>query len=375
MEMISSEFAWMGETELMNQVKTVFFCPFDVTNDIFNYIRAWVGSLDPMGGVIVCGNSSGVERYTLRLLLSKGFAVIVPLATTIPENLAELNLGWRLSNEKSLRLLDGAFAEHRLLLVASKENVSVSMPTGRSIGIRNRWMMETGDRFVVALRRENDYFDRLVLGRDVMFLCEEVPAKVEELEGDHIEARTCESGQDVAGNQTRDLKRDALSMGWEIYRKLKAGEGLGAEGALTAMVNRYLALDIEHPSLLHSLMLMVVARNYSDCSDFDFMGFVRQWSVKNLRPEDWKCFKNRDGQWLPSLAEKCMTKMVRQMPSRNMMSLDYGRPFDSRLLHEWLDEAMNRYPKNKRHLKNALKLAYYEHDGAMIDHYKKMLAV
>lgn len=371
METISSEFAYIGETELMNQVKTVFFCPFNVTDDIFKYIRTWVGELDPMSGVVVCGNSSGVERYTLRLLLNKGFAVIVPLATTIPDNLTELNLGWRLSNEESLRMLDVAFAEHRLLLVASKENVSVSTPTGRTLGIRNRWMLETGDRFVVALRRENDYFDRLVLGRDALFLCEEV----EEQDGDLIKVRAGENVQDIAGSQTRDLKRDALSMGWEIYRKLKAGVGLGNAEALAAMVNRYLALDIEHPSLLHSLILMVVARKYSECDDFDFMGFVRQWSVKNLRPEDWKCFKNKEGRWLPSLAEKCMTKMVKQMPSRNMMSLDYGRSFDSRLLHEWLDEAMSRYPRNRKHLKNALKLAYFEHDGAMIDHYKKMLAV
>lgn len=356
MEMLSNQVAYFGETELMNQKKTVFFCPFDVTDDIFKYIRAWVTSLDAMSGVIVCGNSSGIERYTLRLLLNKGFAVIVPLATTIPENLEELNLGWKLSNEESTRMLNKAFAEHRLLLVAAKENVSVSTPTGRTLAIRNRWMRENGEQFVVALRHENDYLDRLVLGKKTQFLCEVAPAQ-------------------SAADGVDNTKKDALSMGWEIFRMLKEGEGLNTQEALSALLDRYLSLDIEHPSLLHSLILMVVARNYSSRTDFDFMAFVRQWSVKNLRPEDWKKFKNKDGRYLPSLAEKCMTLMLRQMPTRNMMSLDYGRPYDSTLLHEWLDEALSRYPRNKRHLKSALKLAYYEHNGAMIDHYKKLLAV
>lgn len=359
MEVLSEQVAYIGETGLMNRKKTVFLCPFEVTNDIFNYIRAWIDSLNPMADVIVCGNSMGVERYTLRLLLNKGFAVIVPLATTIPENLEELNLGWKLSNEESTHILNKAFDEHRLLLVASKENISVSTPTGRTLAIRNRWMMETGDVFVVAMRHENDYLDRLVLGRNALFLCEDAPTQ-----------KTPSTHP-----YSRDAKKDALSMGWEIYRKLKDGEGRFNQEILTTMVNRYLSLDIEHPSLLHSLMLMVVARDYSNRDDFDFMAFVRQWSVKNLRPEDWKHFKNQDGRYLPSLAEKCMSKMIKQMPSRNMMSLDYGRPYDSRLLHEWLDEALSRYPQNKKHLKNALKLAYYEHDGAMINHYKKMLAV
>ncbi|MCQ2324556.1 MAG: hypothetical protein MJZ53_06940 [Paludibacteraceae bacterium] len=319
-------------------------------NDIFNYVRTWVGSQDPMSGVVVCGNSSGVERYTLRLLLNKGFAVIVPLATTIPENLEELNLGWKLSNEESTRMLNKAFEEHRLLLVASKENVSVSVPTGRTLAIRNRWMMEAGESFVVALRRENDYFDRLVLGRNVTYLCEEAPLD-------------------------DSKKKDALSMGWEIYRKLKNKSEITDCESLTSMVNRYLALDIEHPSLLHSLILMVIARNYTEYVAFDFMGFVRQWSIKNLRPEDWKHYKSKDGRYLPSLAEKCMSTMLKQMPSRNMMSLDYGRPFDSVLLHEWLDEALNRFPRNKKHLRNALKLAYFEHDREMIDRYQKMLAI
>lgn len=374
MEMFSEQVAFSGEPELMNQKKTVFFCPFDVRDDIFKYIRAWLGGLDPMAGVIVCGNSSGVERYTLRLLLNKGFAVIVPLATTIPENLEEFNLGWKVSNEESTRMMNKAFDEHRLLLVASKENVSVSTPTGKTIGIRNRWMMEVGDRFVVAMRHENDYFDRLLLGRNTVFLCEK-PRLVQDPNLVLSEVQTAECQQPNSRHFVRDAKKDALSMGWEIYRKLKAGIAFDDEAALSSMVNRYLALDIEHPSLLHSLILLVIARNYSSHSGFDFMAFVRQWSVKNLRPEDWKHFKNKDGRYLPSLAEKCMSRMLRQMPSRNMMSLDYGRPYDTGLLHEWLDEAMSRYPRNKKHLQNALKLAYYEHDHEGIDRYRKMLAV
>jgi len=192
MKQSSEQFNFFGSTELMQQYKSVFFCPFDVTNEVFKHIRKWVASLDPSAGAIVCGNSTGVERFTLRLLLKKGFAVILPLATTIPENLEELNLGWRISNEESTQMLNQAFDEKRLLLVASTENVSVSTPTRHTLLTRNGWMRRIGSRFVLAMReelalsQERGYFDHLLWGKNVtvltdLFAFESEPAKSEEL--------------------------------------------------------------------------------------------------------------------------------------------------------------------------------------------------
>lgn len=352
MKTLNEEFNFIGEQELLNQQKTVFFCPYEVTDDIFQNIRDWIASLDPMVSVIVCGNSSGVERYTLRLLLNKGFAVILPLATTIPENLEELNLGWKLSNEESTKMICRAMDEHRLLIVSSKENVSVSVPTRKTMAIRCEWMRKVGDLFIVACHRDFDYYDRLLLGKPVYALC-----------------NAAQEATDATAQ-----RQDALRMGWDIYRLLKNPTEISLE-MLNCLTARYLSLDIEHPSLLHSLMLTTVSLNYSEWVGFDYLGFIRAWSLQNLRPEDWKGFKSQSGHYLPSLAERCLSRLFKKMPSRNMLSLDYGQPFDTQLAHQWIEAALQHSPKNQRHLKKALRLAYYEHDRERIEYYKQLLAV
>jgi len=164
MEKYSQQFNHFGSTELMQQTKTVFFCPFNVTDDVFDHIREWIASLDPTTDTIVCGNSTGIERFTLRILLNKGFSVILPLATTIPENLEEINLGWKLSNKETINILNRAFDEKRLLMVSWIGNESVSVPTSQTLCKRNEWMREVGNHFVVAAHQKHDYFDHLLNG-------------------------------------------------------------------------------------------------------------------------------------------------------------------------------------------------------------------
>lgn len=357
MKELSNQFNYFGKTTLMNLPKTVFFCPFDVTNDIFKYIREWVASLDPMADVIVCGNSTGIERFTLRLLLNKGFSVILPLATTIPENLEELNLGWKLTNEASTKILNRAFDEGRLLLVSSVENVSVSVPTKKTLLVRDEWMREVGTRFTVAAHQEFGYYDRLLLGKEYTSLSE----------------ITIQQDED----EEAELKRQqyATRMGWQIYRCLKKLDGTEPMTMVNNLLNRYLQLEISHPSLLHSLILTWVASYYSTHEGFDFPGFLRSWSIQNLRPEDWKGQMNKDGKFIPSLAERCVARLFLSFPSKHMMSTNYGRPFDTNLAHLWLDAAMEHAPKNLFHIRKALRLAYYERDGEKIAYYKQMLAV
>lgn len=354
MENFNEQFNFIGNVELLNLQNTVFFCPFEVTNDVFKYIRQWVDSLRNDEDVVVCGNSTGVERFTLRLLLNKGFAVILPLATTIPGALEELNLGWKLSNEESTKMLNDAFDARRLLIVSSKENVSVSVPTRKTVQIRDEWMREIGDSFVIAAGREFDYYDRFLLGRPVIALSAALP---EEDEEDLAEMR----------------RQESVRMGWSIYRRLKAG--IESSEVLNQLVARYLQLDIERPSLLHSLVLMAVAVNYSDRESFDFQSFLRTWSIQNLRPEDKLGYRSKEGKFLPSLADRCVSRLFRQMPSREMMSLGYNRPFDTTLVHQWLDVVLQQSPNNQRNVRKALRLAYYEHDGAKIDYYKQRLAM
>lgn len=370
MKTMNEQFNYVGEQELMNQTKTVFFCPYEVNDEVFNRIREWIASLDPMDGVIVCGNSTGVERFTLRLLLNKGFAVILPLATTIPDALDELNIGLKLSKEESAKILCKAIDEHRLLLVSSAMNVSVSVPTGKTLAIRSEWMREVGNQFVVACHRDFDYYDRLLLGKPVYALCNDTQATLEITASDASK----EINSSLKAADTTILRQEALRMGWDIYRLLKKTDEMTPE-MLNSLTARYLSLDIEHPSLLHSMMLMVVSRCYSTWSEFDYLEFVRTWSLLNLRPEDWKGFKSQSGHYLPSLVDCCLSRMFRQMPSRNLMTLDYGRPFDTQLAHQWIEAALQHFPKNQRHIKKALRLAYYEHDSERIEYYKQLLAV
>ncbi len=161
-------FNYFGEQDLMKVKKTVFFCPYDVPESIFKSIHQWIRSLNPETDCIVCGNSTGIERYTLRLLLRKKFPVILPLATVIPQCLEELNLGWKMTDTETMELLDEALTEHRLLMAASTENVSVSTPTKRTILLRNYWMRWVGNHFVLGCR--NGYFEHLLWKHDVEVL-------------------------------------------------------------------------------------------------------------------------------------------------------------------------------------------------------------
>ncbi len=158
-------FNYFGEQALLDEKKTVFFCPYNVSDTVFKYIHEWIRTLAPGRDCVVCGNSTGIERYTLRLLLRKKISVILPLATVIPQYLEELNIGWKLTNQESQEMLDEALTERRLLMVASTENVSLSTPTKRTILLRNYWMRWVGNHFVLVCNDKNGYFEHLLWKR------------------------------------------------------------------------------------------------------------------------------------------------------------------------------------------------------------------
>jgi hypothetical protein len=163
-------FNYFGEQALLQEKKTVFFCPYDVPKSIFKSIHEWIRTLVPGKDCVVCGNSTGVERYTLRLLLRKKISVILPLATVIPQCLEELNIGWKLTEQESVEMLDEALTERRILMVASTENVSVSVPTKRTMILRNYWMRWVGNRFILACNGKGGYFKHLLWKREVEVL-------------------------------------------------------------------------------------------------------------------------------------------------------------------------------------------------------------
>ncbi len=239
----TSEFLFFGEQNLLQQPKTVFFTPFKGEENIFKAVQGWMRTLDPMAGCIVCGNSTGLERFALRKLLQRGFAVIVPLATTIPTVLEEMNIGWKLKDEESVAILSQALEEHRLLLVASTENVSVSTPTSKTIAIRNEWMRTYGDRFVITQLEPFSYYDRLLVG-----------AEVQELMHTAEKSATTE---------------EATKMGWDIYRRLKSAQQ-DATVEIHRLLSRFIKLHIEQPSMLYTLVQNMLYKKWKNDPDLDF---------------------------------------------------------------------------------------------------------
>lgn len=163
-------FFYCGEQSLLREKKTVFFSPFDTPSSSFSAIRQWMRTLVPGRDCVVCGNSTGIERFTLRVLLQRGFSVILPLATVIPDCVEELNIGWRLTDAQSADIINRALTERRLLMVASVQNVSVSTPTRHTLAIRNYWMRWVGHHFVLSSEGQQSYFQRLLRGKSVEVL-------------------------------------------------------------------------------------------------------------------------------------------------------------------------------------------------------------
>ena len=363
----------IGNEELIEFEKTVLMCPFHIPNEAFRQVRLWIDSLDRDQDCIVCGNNTGLERYALRVLLNHGFRVILVLATTIPENLEELNLGWKMKDEDTIALLTKALDENRLLIVADEQNVSVSVPNGQTLSIRNPWMRAVGQHFVVASMGESNYLRRLLLGcYDVVVLCRQDIAQATE----NVIGQTNESSNQVPETNA-DLdkhRREDLQLGWDIYRLLKEQSATMPMPQLRKLLCQYLQLDIDRPSLLHSLILTLVAKNIAGREDFNFPSFFKLWSIDCLRPEDWKA-RQYEGKYLPSLADRCLSHMIKNLPSRNLLSTDYNRPYDVSVVHSLLNAAMQRHPKNQKHLSQALRLAYYEHDINAIAYYKQKLNI
>jgi len=84
------------------------------------------------------------------------------------------------------------------------------------------------------------------------------------------------------------------SLGWELYRYMATlapnSEQVNV-GALYSALKEYAKLDIEKPSLLHSLVLKVTCR--ASEKFIQFLEFVKWWDLNNLQPEDFKTQKNK----------------------------------------------------------------------------------
>ena len=368
--------SYLGDASMLLCPMTSFLCSHRVPEGVADAIRQWVNGLDSANTCVVCGNLTGEERLVRRLLVERGIPVVLALANAIPDDISTL----RLSSQEMTAMQSG-----HMVIVSPVTDADVKDPSGKTSAARNLLMIAIATHIVVGFMTENGNLARQLLGvRNVTVL-------------------QSEGQNEVRETDVQKVKSNANRMGWTIYNRLKEGrqlldsdsseeeplespteELMPWESASKAnpvsslemrqLLAQYLKLvDIEKPSLLHSLVLFQVVKYYSNFADFNFTAFFRLWGPENLRQEDWKATKINEI-WLPSLADRVMSRLFKAMPSRFHEPINNDEQFDPQIAHTLLDEALQRAKKpNKRLLQRALNLAYFERNSEAIAKYRELL--
>lgn len=368
--------SYLGDASMLLCPMTSFLCSHRVPEGVADAIRQWVNGLDSANTCVVCGNLTGEERLVRRLLVERGIPVVLALANAIPDDISTL----RLSSQEITAMQSG-----HMVIVSPVTDADVKDPSGKTSAARNLLMIAIATHIVVGFMTENGNLARQLLGvRNVTVL-------------------QSEGQNEVRETDVQRVKSNANRMGWTIYKRLKEGRPLKASDSseedisessteelmpwesaskanpvssveMRQLLAQYLKLvDIEKPSLLHSLVLFQVVKYYSNFADFNFTAFFRLWGPENLRQEDWKATKINEI-WLPSLADRVMSRLFKAMPSRFHEPINKDELFDPQIAHTLLDEALQWAKKpNKRLLQRALNLAYFERNSEAIAKYRELL--
>ena len=122
--------------------------------------------------------------------------------------------------------------------------------------------------------------------------------------------------QSLTHNELEALLNDPaatpLDKGWHIYRHLSTymAHPLTSTEARTLLLT-YMQLPLEHPSLLHSLMLGMALKMADVYPDFKLPAFLHLWDISNLRPEDMQRQQGADGKVHSSLMERLTRTTLR----------------------------------------------------------------
>ena len=116
--------------------------------------------------------------------------------------------------------------------------------------------------------------------------------------------------------QNQDIK---TNIGWELYRLIQPLIKTENKNvfAIKKLLNEYLKLQCERPSLLHSLMLGVADKLITE-SNFNLVGFIKIWGIENLRDDDFQPYvDNESGKRFPCLAQKIVQHATKQAVEQN----------------------------------------------------------
>lgn len=317
----------LGDLTLLQDNPIAFLCSHHVAVGTTEVVLRWVEQL-PQNSTVLCGNLTGIEQLVLRRLQERSMRIVLALATAIEQRDYQVPL-----------------------VISPTADPNDTVPTGKNAAERNKLMISLSKQIVVGFMSENgNLAQQLLTEKNVCLLHQ----------------------QDRADAALPHKDAGAEQMGWAIYRKLQDGQPTSLE--MRQLLARYLQLDIEKPSLLHSLILFAAIKHYGHCADFNFTAFLRLWDIRNFRPEDWKSQKNEETkQWTPSLVERATARLFKALPSKYHPKTNPDETFDPQTAHALVDTALCNTPKNKRMLKRALSLAYYERNSERIAHYKSLL--
>ena len=154
--------------------------------------------------------------------------------------------------------------------------------------------------------------------------------------------------------------------GWLIYYLLRA-KPHNMVLQRKRLLLQYLKLNLERPSLLHSLILFeAVVMKKNSPSGFRLKDFVAMWGLENLRPEDWVKKKLENGRLSNSLVENLIGTYVKEVINDNTQASD---EFIS-----LLDKAMATYRSNSHlPLYKARALVSAARNDEALSQYKTML--
>lgn len=138
------------------------------------------------------------------------------------------------------------------------------------------------------------------------------------------------------GEIDRRLQND---LGWLTYYVLKSTPVSDAYSR-KILLNQYFKLNLERPSILHSLILgegVKVEQNTP--LQFRIRDFIKLWGLENLREDDWAQFTTDSGNTLPSTVEKLIGVYAKELKTDKVES-----PKD---FAELVDKALLKYPKSQ----------------------------
>ncbi|MCQ3977626.1 MAG: hypothetical protein DPW09_29720 [Anaerolineae bacterium] len=140
---------------------------------------------------------------------------------------------------------------------------------------------------------------------------------------------------------------NGLSIGWDLYHDLKALDSAKQSSNEIALefLRVYAQLNIEKPSLLHSLMLTLAVKLIDNPAKL--LDFVKWWGLENLRPEDFERQTQEDRTYY-SLAEKLATALSKSIEDqRSAGDASLALPLLERLGNQYPDNIWMRYHQGK----------------------------